>query len=101
MRCHNVNKRFSNYSGSHVLVRVCEKITREREKTSIIVMMCLYPYHGGRFGRVSTSKHFSDPTVNSVLLSFLGRICLVSFPLLAMQSEQLVTQARIFSSNAG
>ena len=44
---------------------------------------------------MSTSRQSSGPIVNSVLLSNLGRICLVSILLLAMQSGQLVPQALI------
>ena len=59
-------------------------------------MMCLYPFDDGKFGRMSTSKQYSGPKVNSVLLSIFGRFCLVSIRLLAMQSGQLITQALIF-----
>ena len=50
---------------------------------------------------MSTSKQSSGPTVNSVLLSILGRICLLSIRLLAMQSGQLVTQALILRARPG
>ena len=64
-------------------------------------MMCLYPFDDGKIGRIYTSKQSSGPKVNSVLLSFFGRICLVSIRLLAMQSGQLVTQALIFRASPG
>ena len=64
-------------------------------------MICWYPFDEGRFGSISTSKQSSGPMVNSVLLRILGHICLVSILLLAMQSEQLVTQARILRARPG
>ena len=59
-------------------------------------MMGLYLFDDGRFGSMSFSRQSSGPIVFSVLFSILGRVCLVSILLLAMQSGQLVTQARIF-----
>ena len=59
-------------------------------------MMTWYPFEEGRFGRMS-----SGPKVNSVMLSILGRICLVSILLLAIQFGQLVTQALILRASPG
>ena len=65
----------------------------------MIAMMWLYPFDEGEFGRMSTSRQASGPIVNSVLLSNFGQSCLVSIRLIAMQSGQLVTQARIFRAS--
>ena len=64
-------------------------------------MMCWYPFEEGRFGKMFTSRQLSGPIVNSVWLSILRRICLVSILLLAMQSGQLVTQAQILRARPG
>ena len=58
----------------------------------MMVMICLYPFDDGKFGSMLTSKQPSGSIVNSALLSIFRRICLVSIPLLALQSGQFVTQ---------
>ena len=64
-------------------------------------MMCWYPFEEGRFSKMSSSRQSSGPMVNSVLLSILRRICLVTILSLTIQSGQLVTQALILRARPG
>ena len=64
-------------------------------------MICSYPSYEGRFGSISTSRQSPGPIVNSVLLYILGRICLVSVLMLAMQYGQLDECSSVFPGYSG